>query len=121
LSRIVRVETFNVLAQDYIRTGRSKRLPALILYARHVLPNVSTAALTIGGLILASLLGGTVIVENVFAWPGLGTEIVQAVQARDYPIVQAVVLVLGAAVVIVNTVVDVVLAIIDPRSLVKKA
>lgn len=121
LSRIVRVETLNVLAQDYIRTARSKRLPARLLYLRHTLPNVLTAALTIGGLLFTGLLGGAVIVENVFAWPGLGTAVVSAVLARDYPVIQGVILMLGIAVVLVNTLVDILLGIVDPRSLIRAA
>lgn len=121
LSRIVRVEALNVLAQDYIRTARSKRLPATLLYLRHTLPNVLTAALTIGGLLFTGLLGGAVIVENVFAWPGLGTAVVSAVLARDYPVIQGVILMLGIAVVLVNTFVDILLGIVDPRSLIRMA
>jgi peptide/nickel transport system permease protein len=117
LMRIVRVETLNVLAQDYLRTARAKRLPRALIYLRHVLPNVLTSALTIGGLIFAGLVGGTVVVENVFAWPGLGTALVQAILARDYPVVQGVTLLLGVAVVVVNTAVDTALALIDPRVL----
>ncbi len=121
LSRIVRVETLNVLAQDYIRTARSKRLPAGLLYLRHALPNVLTAALTIGGLLFTGLLGGAVIVENVFAWPGLGTAVVAAVLARDYPVIQGVILMLGIAVVLVNTLVDILLGLVDPRSVIRTA
>ncbi len=119
LSRIVRVETLNVLAQDYMRTARSKRLPRRLLYLRHALPNVLTGALTIGGLIFAELLGGTVITENVFAWPGLGTAVVQAVIKLDYPVIQGVILLFGCIVVVINTIVDVLLALIDPRSIIK--
>jgi peptide/nickel transport system permease protein len=111
------VETLNVLAQDYLRTARAKRLPAWLIYLRHVLPNVLTSALTIGGLIFSGLVGGTVVVENVFAWPGLGTALVQAILARDYPVVQGITLLLGLAVVVANTAVDAVLALIDPRIL----
>jgi len=121
LARIVRVETLNVLAQDYIRTARSKRLPARLLYLRHTLPNVLTAALTIGGLLFTGLLGGAVIVENVFAWPGLGTAVVQGVLSRDYPVIQGVILMLGIAVVLVNTLVDVLLGLVDPRSVIRTA
>ena len=120
LSRIVRVETLNVLAQDYIRTARSKRLPARLIYVRHALPNVMTAALTIGGLIFANIIGGTVIVENVFARPGLGTALVNAVVTKDYPVIQGITLVLATGVVLVNTTVDVLLALVDPRSLSKR-
>jgi peptide/nickel transport system permease protein len=117
LSRIVRVETLNVLAQDYIRTARSKRLPAPLIYLRHILPNVLTAALTIGGVLFAGLIGGGVVVEAVFARAGVGTALVNAVLSRDYPVVQGIMLLLGAAVVVINAIVDVVLGLIDPRSL----
>jgi len=121
LMRIVRVETLNALRQDYIRTARGKRLPALYIYARHVLPNVVTAALTIAGLIFANLVGGALIVENVFARVGLGTAIVQALNQKDYPVVQAVILMIACVVVIVNALVDVTLAIVDPRSVARKS
>lgn len=117
LSRFVRVETVNVLAQDYIRTARSARLPWRIVYGREVLPNVLTAALTIGGLLLAGLIGGAVIVENVFALPGLGTALAGAIEFNDYTVIQGIILVLGIIVIVVNTIVDVLLALIDKRSL----
>lgn len=118
LARVVRLETLNVLAQDYMRTAHSKRLPERLIITRHLLPNVLTAALTISGLIFASLLGGTVIVENVFAWPGLGQRVVDAVFALDYPVIQGIVLYFGVIVVLINTIVDLALAVIDPRSLI---
>jgi peptide/nickel transport system permease protein len=117
LTRLVRVETLNVLAMDYMRTARSKRLPARLLYLRHAFPNVVTAALTIGGILFAGIIGGAVVVENVFARPGLGTALVNAVLAHDYPVVQGIILVLGVVVVVVNATVDVLLAVIDPRSI----
>jgi peptide/nickel transport system permease protein len=119
LSRFVRVETLNVLGQDYIRTARTARLPERIILVRHILPNVITAALTIGGLIFAGVVGGAVIVENVFNRPGLGTSITSALAARDYPVIQGVTLALGAIVVIVNALVDVVLATVDKRTLMR--
>jgi peptide/nickel transport system permease protein len=121
LARIVRVETLNVLAQDYVTAARSKRLPIRILYLRHVLPNVITAALTIGGILFASLIGGAVVVENVFARAGLGTALVTAVLDHDYPLIQGIALALGFTVVAVNTIVDILLTLIDPRSLAKQA
>ncbi len=75
-----------------------------------------TAALTVGGLLFAGIVGGAVVVENVFARVGLGSALVQAVQSRDYPTVQGVVLVLGVTVVVVNAIVDLTLAAIDPRT-----
>jgi peptide/nickel transport system permease protein len=121
LMRIVRVETLNVLAQDYIRTARSKRLPERLIYARHALPNVLTATLTIGGLLFANLIAGAFVVENVFARPGLGTAMVDAIDNRDYPVIQGITLMLGVTVVIVNATVDILLGIVDPRSLTSKA
>jgi peptide/nickel transport system permease protein len=120
LARIVRVETLNVLAQDYIRTARSERLPPRLVYARHAFPNVLTAALTVGGLIFSGIIGGAVIVENVFARPGLGTALVQAVIDKNYPIIQGVTLVLGITVVLVTAIVDILLGIVDPRSLARQ-
>lgn len=116
LLRIVRVETLDVMAQDYIRTARSKRLPGRLIYLRHTLPNVSTAALTIGGVLFAQIIGGAVIVEIIFSRNGLGSTLVQAVINRDYPVIQGVILVLGAIIVVVNAVIDLVLALIDPRT-----
>ena len=121
LARFVRVETLNVLAQDYVRTARSKRLPARIIYIRHVLPNVLTAALTIGGLLFAGLIGGAVIVENVFNRPGLGTVLTSALAGRDYPLIQGITLMLAGLVVVSNAVVDFLLAIIDKRSLARQS
>ena len=120
LLRIVRVETLNVLAQDYIRTARSKRLPARLIYLRHTLPNVVTAALTVGGILFAALVGSAVVVEVVFARTGLGSSLVNAVLARDYPMIQGDVLVLGVVVVVVNAIVDILLAVVDPRSLTRR-
>lgn len=116
LSRIVRVEMLAVMEADYIRTARAKRLTNLRVYAVHALPNAVTATLTIGGLLLSSLVAGTVLVENVFAWPGLGSSIVTSIVAKDYPLVQGTVLVYGVGVLLINTLVDVVLALLDPRS-----
>ena len=121
LARIVRVETLKVLGEDYMRTARSKRLPARILYLRHCLPNMLTATLTLAGLILGGLIGGTVLVENVFAWPGLGTIIAQSVSQQDYALAQAIILLLGGAVLIVNFIVDLLLGTLDRRSTIRDA
>lgn len=120
LSRIVRVETLTVLRADYVRTARAKRLPARTVYFRHALPNALTAAITLGGLLLGALVAGTVLVENVFAWPGLGSTIVSSILAKDYPVVQGVVLVYGFGVLVVNLLVDVALAVLDPRSTIRE-
>lgn len=121
LSRIVRVEMLAVMEADYIRTARAKRLTPVRLHLVHALPNAVTATLTIGGLALSALVAGTVLVENVFAWPGLGSSIVSSIVAKDYPLVQGTVLVYGVGVLLINTLVDVVLALLDPRSAIGEA
>lgn len=121
LSRIMRVEMLAVLHADYVRTARAKRLPALHVYLRHALPNALTAAITLGGLLLSALVAGTVLVESVVAWPGLGSTIVQSILVKDYPVVQAIVLVYGAGVLLVNLAVDVALALLDPRSIIRES
>lgn len=120
LARIVRVEMAAVLHADYVRTARAKRLPATAIYLKHALPNAVTTSITLGGLLLSSLVAGTVFVENVFAWPGLGTEIVQSIRQKNYPEVQAIVLVYGLGVLVVNLVVDIALALLDPRSTIRE-
>lgn len=121
LARIVRVEMLAVLDADFIRTARAKRLPARLVYFRHALPNALTATLTLGGLMLSAMVAGTVLVENVFAWPGLGSTIVSSILAKDYPAVQGVVLVYGVGVLLVNLAVDTALAVLDPRSALRES
>ena len=121
LARILRVEMISVLGADYVRTARAKRLPALAVYGKHALPNALTATITLGGLLLATMVAGTVLVENVFAWPGLGSTIVSSILSKDYPTVQGVVLVYGTGVLAVNLLVDVALALLDPRSTIRES
>jgi peptide/nickel transport system permease protein len=116
LARIVRVEGLKVLEADYIRTARGKRLPARLIYLRHALPNMLTATLTISGLLLSGLIAGTVLIETVFAFPGLGSTLINSVTAKDYPSVQAVALVFGFFILVINFVVDMLLAVINPQS-----
>ena len=121
LVRILRLEVLAALRADYVRTARAKRLPGWRIYLLHVLPNALTATLTIGGLLLSSMVAGTVLVENVFAWPGLGQTIVQSIVAKDYPVVQGIVLVYGLGVLLINLIVDVALALLDPRSTIRES
>jgi peptide/nickel transport system permease protein len=120
LARVVRVELLSVLGNEFVRTARAKRLPARLVYVRHALPNALTATLTLSGLMLTAMVSGTVLVENVFAWPGLGSTIVQSIMVKDYPTVQGIVLVYGIGVLLVNLAVDVLLARLDPRSTVRE-
>jgi peptide/nickel transport system permease protein len=120
LARIIRVEMVSVLDADFIRTARAKRLPSAVIYLGHALPNALTASLTTAGLLLSGLVAATVLVENVFAWPGLGGTIVSSILTKDYELVQAIVLVYGTFVLLVNLAVDVILAILDPRSRIRQ-
>jgi peptide/nickel transport system permease protein len=118
LARVIRVEMVTVLQADFIRTARAKRLPAARVYLSHALPNALTAALTLSGMLLTAMVAGTVLVENVFAWPGLGSTIVSSILNKDYPVVQGIILMYGVGVLLINTVVDVCLALLDPRSMI---
>jgi ABC-type dipeptide/oligopeptide/nickel transport system permease component len=118
VARIVRRETSVILEQDYMRTARGWRLPALSLYAKHMLPNLLTTALTLSGIILTALLGSALITEAVFAWPGLGGVIVQAIAIdKDYPVIRAAVFVIGLSSLVITLVIDVILGLVDPRTL----
>jgi peptide/nickel transport system permease protein len=116
LARIVRAEGVKVLQQEHMRTARAKRLRWPAIYFRHALPNLMTATLTVGGLILSSLIAGAVLVEHVFAWPGLGSAVVLAITQKDLPLTQGLVLTLGAIVLVINAVVDLLIVAVDPRS-----
>lgn len=121
LVRILRLEVIAALRADYVRTARAKRLPNWRIYLLHVLPNALTATLTVSGLLLSAMVAGTVLVENVFAWPGLGQTIVSSIVAKDYPVVQGIVLVYGTGVLLVNLTVDIALALLDPRSTIRES
>lgn len=116
LSRIARVEALNVLTEDYIRTAKSKRVPSWMVYFKHALPNMLTATLTIGGTLLSTMIVGSVLVEQVFNWPGLGTAFVQAIVTKDYGIVQGLAIVYASVILIVNLIVDLVLSVLDRRT-----
>lgn len=115
LARLTRSSLLEVLRVDYIRTARAKGLSERIVVRRHALRNAALPVVTVLGLELAELLTGTVIVETVFAWPGIGRLAVEAVTARDYPVVQASVLVVSVIFVGVNLLVDWSYVVLDPR------
>ncbi len=117
VARVVRQETYTVLQQDFMRTARGRRLRAIRLYLVHALPNLMTSTLTLTGLILAGLIGGTIIIETVFSYPGLGLEVVQSIIYKDYPTIQGIILVIGLLAILINLLIDVVLGLIDPRTL----
>ena len=115
LARLTRSEMLGVLDQDYIRTARAKGIGTAAILFRHALRNALIPLVTVTGVSLGWQLGGAVVIETVFAWPGLGTTLLEAVLRRDYPVVLAGVAVLSAAFVTINLAVDLLYAFIDPR------
>ncbi|MEO3876628.1 ABC transporter permease [Nonomuraea sp. B12E4] len=116
LARVIRAEGRSVLTTEYIRTARAKRLSDLRIHGRHVLPNVMPAGLTVGALLLGGMLASTVLIETVYSWPGLAMPFVQAIQDKDYPVVQGIAMVYGSMVLLLNLLVDLVLTAVDPRT-----
>ena len=115
LSRMVRATLLEVLGEDYIRTAKAKGLgPGAIIW-RHALRNALLPVITLLGLQLGALLAGAVITEAVFSWPGIGQLIIEAIQGRDYPVVQACVLLISLSYVVVNTLTDLAYSWLDPR------
>jgi peptide/nickel transport system permease protein len=115
LVRTLRIGVLEVQRQDYIRTARAKGLPSRLVLYKHVLRNALLPTITVVGLNLGSLLGGTVIIESVFALPGVGFLLTYSVNNRDYPAVQGAALVLAMLFVLVNLVTDVTYSFVDPR------
>ena len=115
ITRMTRASTLDVLCQDYIRTARAKGLPRRALVYRHVLRNVLIPVITTVGLQFGALLGGAVLTESVFGWPGMGLLLVDSIFSRDYPMIQGIVLVFSALVISMNLLVDMLYGYIDPR------
>ena len=115
ISRMVRSSVLDVLQQDYVRTARAKGLSEVRVILRHVLKNSFIPVVTTIGLMAGGLLTGTVVVEVVFAWPGMGRLLVEGILSRDYPVVQGLALVLGVWFVLINLAVDISYAYLDPR------
>lgn len=115
LTRFIRSAVLEVLAEDYIRTAEGKGLRRRVIVTRHVLRNAMIPVVTVIAVQLASLLGGVIVVEVLFAWPGLGRLTYDAVEARDYPILQGAVLFVAALFLLVNLLVDLLYARLDPR------
>lgn len=115
LLRMMRSSMLEVLRQDYVRTARAKGLTDRRVIASHTLRNAINPVVSLVGLEVATLLGGMVIVEQIFNWPGLSTLLMSGVLSRDYPVVQGVVLVIAIITIIVNVIVDITYAVLDPR------
>ena len=115
LMRNTRSAVLEVLSQEHVRTARAKGLTARRVLLRHVVPNAALPIITVAGIQIAGLLGGTVIVEQIFGLPGVGRYIFEAISNRDYPVVQSVTLVIATLFCLVTLLVDILYAVLDPR------
>jgi peptide/nickel transport system permease protein len=115
VARLTRSSVLEIIRQDYVRAARAKGLTERAVIARHVLKNALNPILTVVGVQVGYLLGGAILTETVFSWPGLGSMMVRAIQARDYPLVQGGVLLIATTFVLVNLIVDLLYAVFDPR------
>jgi ABC-type dipeptide/oligopeptide/nickel transport system permease component len=115
LARLTRSSVLEIIRQDYVRSARAKGLAERAVIARHVLKNAVNPIITVLGVQVGFLLGGAILTETVFSWPGLGSMMVRAIQARDYPLVQGGVLLIATTFVVVNLIVDLLYAVFDPR------
>ncbi|MBI4277656.1 MAG: ABC transporter permease [Armatimonadetes bacterium] len=115
ISRLQRSAMLEVLGQEYVRTAHAKGLPRRVVVTKHALRNALIPVITIMGLQMGTLLGGAVITETIFAWPGVGRLSMQAIQSRDYVLVQAAVFIVATIFVLINLVVDLLYAVLDPR------
>jgi len=120
LARMLRASLLEVLHEDYIRTAKAKGLPSRLVYGKHALLNALLPVVTILGLQLGTLLGGAVITEVVFDWPGLGQLLVESIQRRDYPVVQGCILVISIAYITINALTELAYGWLDPRIRVAK-
>ncbi len=113
--RLVRSSMMDVLDSDYVAMARAKGLPEAVVIGKHALRNALLPVLTYSSLVLGAFMNGSVVVEQVFAWPGIGTAAVQSVVRRDFPVIQGVVIVFGSFFILINLFVDIMYAVIDPR------
>jgi peptide/nickel transport system permease protein len=115
LTRMVRGSMLEELSSDYVRTARAKGLSTRVVLVRHAFRNALIPIITILGLQFGTLLAGTIVTETIFSWPGIGRLTVQAISARDYPLLQGCILVIAVSYVAVNLLTDLLYAVIDPR------
>jgi peptide/nickel transport system permease protein len=115
LARLTRSNMLDVLREHYVRTARAKGLREIVIVHKHALMSAALPIITVLGLQVGALLSGAVVTETVFNWPGIGTLALRAIQQRDYPVVQGVVLVSAALFVLINGTVDVAYRYLDPR------
>ena len=115
MARLTRSSLLEILGQEYVRTGRAKGLGERAVIWRHALRNAMIPLLTVLGLQIGTLLGGAVITESIFAWPGMGKLVVDAIFFRDFPVVQTVLIISATIFVVINLLIDVLYTVLDPR------
>lgn len=115
ITRLTRASLMEVFSQDYIRTARAKGLPPVRVIVHHALQNALIAPLTVAGLEFGRLVSGVIVIETIFAWPGIGKLLIDAMQFRDWPVIQGLILTFALIFVVVNLAVDIIYAILDPR------
>ena len=115
LTRILRASLLQVMNEDFVRTARAKGLSEKQVWLKHMLRNALMSVVTIMSLQFGALLAGSLITETIFSWPGIGRLTVQAIQTRDYPLVQGCVLVIAVSYVLVNFLTDLLYKLVDPR------
>ena len=113
--RFTRASVLDILGEDYVRTARAKGLSESVVLIKHVLRNAMVPIVTVLGLTLALMIGGTVVTETVFNLPGVGNLVVRAVLRRDYPVIQGALLVIAAIYVFINLAIDLLYTVVDPR------
>lgn len=114
-ARLIRNDLLDVLNADYIRTARAKGVSNFVVFIRHALKNALAPAITLVGLQMGALLGGAIVTESIFAWPGVGRLILQSIERRDYPVVQAATFVMAVIFILTNLIIDLICARLDPR------
>lgn len=115
ITRLVRSEMLETITQDYVRTARAKGLSERVVLYRHALRNALVPVVTVVGIEMGAMFSGAVITETVFAWPGIGQLILKSIFTRDYPVIQAIVFTIACLFVLINLVVDILYALLDPR------
>lgn len=115
ITRLTRASLIETFSQDYIRTARAKGLPPVWIVAKHALRNALIVPLTVAGLEFARLMSGVIVIETIFAWPGIGKLLIDAIQFRDWPVIQGLILTFALIFAIVNLGVDLIYSILDPR------
>ena len=115
ITRMTRSSMLEVLGEDYIRTAKAKGLNTTRVVFVHALRNALIPVVTVVGLIVGQLLSGAVLTENIFSWPGIGKWVIEAINARDYPVLQGSVLIIATIIILVNLLVDLIYGVVNPR------